>query len=111
MLPPHTRRPAALAHGEPCEDTYAVSQKNSNAEALKQPAFTSSADVESFTEELEIVAGWKEELQIRLARATICLQFMGDFDPCEEEQLERQIAQFNATCFGLAAFLSERGSK
>jgi hypothetical protein len=78
---------------------------------LKQSAFSSSAEVETFIEKLEVVAGWKGELQIRLSRATLCLEVTGDFDPCEQEQLELQIAGFNAACFGLAALLTERGSK
>ena len=103
MSSPHTRRPAALAHGEPREDHKAVNPEHRKASASGQSAFGTVADVHTFTDELEIVADWKEDLQTRLARAELLLEIGVELDYADD--LAEEVHLFNRLCFGLADWL------
>jgi hypothetical protein len=64
-------------------------------------AFTSLADVETFTAALEVIADWRDELVRKLRRAKLRFELCG-LDAEEQEQLTQEVFAFISLCRALA---------
>ena len=55
------------------------------------------ADLEQRIAVLEIIADWRDELQLKIRRAILYFEFVG-LDAEEQERLEAEVETFNQIC-------------
>lgn len=88
--------------GDPAGNQVERDHKRSHRSTQVRTAIASWADLERLTDDLSVLADWKEDLDSKIARARLRFELIG-FDAEEQEQLEAEGQAFLHVCRCLAA--------
>jgi len=80
------------------------SEKRQSA-AMGTASKSNSAELERRIQDLETMAGWRDELAERIQRAKLCFGFVG-IDPEDQDRLNYEVETFRRVC----TLLAESGS-
>jgi hypothetical protein len=99
MTPSNAARVAsALAEGDSRKDRLvgAIDGNNNPRRSQPQGHIQSWSDLDSLTEQLHVIAGWKADLQARIERAQLRFELL-DAD-LDFSDLENEVVDFRRAC-------------